>query len=435
MSLYIHKYCTATVLFLLVVATPAHALDRFEEAPIHYSATEPVNPVSALQTQLDADTETLEFDPQFGYLPAVLDALKIPVSSQSLVFSKTSLQNHAISPATPRAIYFNDDVYIGAVQQGAMLEISTADPNLGAVFYTLSQEESPRPQFQRQTESCLQCHGTSMTRDIPGHLVRSLYTDGDGFPILKAGTFITTQESPLEERWGGWYATGLHGDARHMGNVIASEAETGVALDREAGANLLALPNVVDAAKYLGDQSDIVALMVLEHQTKMHNLFTQASFDTRFALRDQTVIDKMTHATGAPLSDATKRRIANTCDKLVDYLLFVDEAPLTDPITGSSDFTKIFSAGGPVDHAGRSLRKLDLNTRLFKYPVSYLIYAPQFDGLPAEARRYIYWRLWQILEGKVADPRYDHLTPELREVLREILIDTKSELRELLKVG
>src|SRR2546430_574651 len=72
--------------------------------------------------------------------------------------------------------------------------------------------------FVRQTENCLACHGESMTHDVPGLLVRSTFCDADGMPILSAGTFLTTQESPLSERWGGWYVSGVNGTKAGMAN-------------------------------------------------------------------------------------------------------------------------------------------------------------------------------------------------------------------------
>ena len=109
-----------------------------------------------------------------GYLRSVLKLLYVPVSSQGLVFSKTSLQLFRISPSNPRAIYFNDNVYVGWVRSGEVIEVSTADPNLGAVFYTLDQTASTNPKFVRRAE-CLQCHSSRSTKDVPGHIVRSIF--------------------------------------------------------------------------------------------------------------------------------------------------------------------------------------------------------------------------------------------------------------------
>jgi hypothetical protein len=412
----------------VILAMSSAADDRFEEAPILYSETGATNPISRLQADLDSGDITFEHDERFGYLKAVLDYLGIPVESQVLVFSKTSFQNPYISPATPRAIYYNDDVYIGTVQYGDVLEVSAADPKLGAVFYTLSQRKDERPEFVRQHNNCLQCHASTLTRGLPGHVVRSVYPDKEGFPILRAGTEVTTQNTPFEKRWGGWYVTGTHGALRHRGNEIAQSTERDAALDADAGANQTALPDRIRAERYLGTHSDIVSLMVLEHQARMHNLITQAHFSARQALHSQAISDAMFEREGDGLSESTQRIIANVGDKLIDYMLFVDETEFSEPIRGTSGFAETFAKQEPKDTQGRSLREFDLETRLFKYPLSFLIYSEQFDGLPAEMKDYIYRRLWNILTGAEPTDDWLHLTNAKCRAIRQILADTKSDL-------
>jgi len=408
-------------------AAPAVA-DRFQEPPISYDTRPAVNPAAHLLEALTAGTAQLAQDPQFGYLKAVLAYLKVPVESQTLVFSKTSLQQQYITPNNPRAIYFNDDIYVGAVPGSGLIEISAADPDLGAVFYSLDQHKTGPPAMLRQGDNCLQCHGASLTGGIPGHMVRSVFTNAEGYPILKAGTHVTTQASPFAERWGGWYVTGTHGSARHMGNSLAVETDLEAMLDREAGANLLSLPPRVNAANYLSAHSDIVALMVLEHQTVMHNLITRASYDTRFALQDQAVMDELLQRPAGELGESTLRRIASAGGRLVDHLLFADEVPLEAPVSGTSGFTEYFAAQGPRDRDGRSLRDFDLQTRMFKYPCSYLIYSPQFDGLPKEMKDWVYQRLYTILSGHDDRKKDYRLSIPQRKAIREILADTKPGL-------
>jgi len=423
-----HTSLRIGLLLIVSGASFVSALDAFENPPINYSTTADDNPVTHLQASLDAGAVTLTYDPAFGYLKSVLDALDIPEASQLLVFSKTSLQIRQIAPATPRAIYFNDDVYIGTVQHGEMLEISAADPNLGAVFYTLSQDPDTPPRFVRQQHECLRCHATTLTRDIPGHVVRSVFAGPDGQPILKAGSAVTDQNTPIAERWGGWYITGTHGAARHRGNVIATETAYDAEIDEEAGANLLTLPGRVDPDEYLTPHSDIVAMMVLEHQTRLHNLLTEASFDTRMALYRQGIIDRIFERDGSELSESSARIIRGIGDKVVDYMIFADEVELKDPIHGTAGFVEAFSAEGPRDSQGRSLRDFDLEERLFVYPLSYLIYSPQFDGLPTAVKGYIYQRLWNIFTGVEATPELLHLTKKKCRAVVEILAETKSGL-------
>jgi hypothetical protein len=122
---------------------------------------------------------------------------------------------------------------------------------------------------------------------------------------------------------------------------------------------------------------------------------------------------------------AAAARVRSAVDDLVDYMFFVDEAPFTAPIEGSSGFAEKFSAMGPRDAKGRSLRDLQLETRLMRYPLSYMIYSPAFDALPDDVREGVCRRVRDVLSGAVSGPQYAHLTLSIRQALVEILRDTK----------
>src|SRR5690349_4264981 len=212
----------APLAVVLVTGTAAAALGQLptlaENDAMAYSSTEPTDPIARLQQKIDSGEATLTFDAKHGYLPSVLHALNIPVSSQGLVFSRTSLQVDKIAPWSPRAVYFNDDAYVGWVQNGPIMEAAGVDPKLGAVFYTLDQRASDHPKFERQTRTCLICHDSSTNTDgIPGFIVRSVLTDRYGYAFASVGKDVTTDRTPIEERWGGWYVTGTVGDSVHMG--------------------------------------------------------------------------------------------------------------------------------------------------------------------------------------------------------------------------
>ena len=192
----------------------------FERDPIRYSDATPRNPITRLQERLEQGQAKLEFEEHFGYLRSVLKELNVPLSSQTLVFSKTSLQRNRISPRMPRSLYFSDDMYIGFCQRGDVVEISAVDPQLGAVFYTLDQVETKQPKFVRHTDNCLLCHGSSHTEGVPGHMIRSVYPDSSGMPIFSAGTVRVDHTTPITKRWGGWYVSGKHGKQSHVGNLI-----------------------------------------------------------------------------------------------------------------------------------------------------------------------------------------------------------------------
>ncbi len=427
----------ALAVAFLTPAPSARGQMSFEDEPINYY-TEPLeNPITRLQKRLEAGEVALDYDSRRGYLPSVLQTLGVPLTSQMLVFSKTSLQRERISPQNPRALYFTDDVYIGWVPGGEVVEISVADPRQGGVFFTLSQRRVGQPRIVRDRGDCLSCHASSRTWDVPGHLVRSVYSAPSGQPHFGAGTFNTTHASPLEERWGGWYVSGTHGRVRHMGNVFAADEEHPEKLDREAGANLQNLSRLVDLSPYLRPHSDIVALMVLEHQAELHNLITRANFDTRRALRDGRVMNELLGEAPDHISDSTRRRIENAGEKLVRGLLFCGEAKLTDPIQGVSGFAEYFAALGPSDSRGRSLRQFDLQRRMFRYPCSYLIYSEAFTALPDPLREFVFRRLGDILSGLDTSTTFAHLSPEDRrailEILRAILRDTKSGLPDFWK--
>ena len=196
---------------------------EYEGEPVKYTDGTPTDPVARLVHRLAADEATLAFDAQFGYLPALLDELKIPRSSQMLVFSKTSLQRSFITPDNPRAIYFNDDVYIGYTPGAPALEVSAADPKLGGIFYRLVNEKVRRPRFVRD-QDCLNCHGAQRTLGVPGHFVRSIGTDPTGELDGQSEVGPIDQCTPLADRWAGWFVTGKHGAQTHRGNLIGPEA-------------------------------------------------------------------------------------------------------------------------------------------------------------------------------------------------------------------
>jgi hypothetical protein len=414
---------------LVFAASTCAAADENERPPIEYSRSTPVNCISKLQSRLDAHALQLDYSEQLGYLPALLKALEVPVESQMLVFSKTSLQRHRISPQTPRAIYFNDDVYIGYCRTGDVLEISAVDPQLGAVFYTLNQRPAERPRLVRQTESCLICHSSSRTEGVPGHLVRSLFVDAGGQPILSAGSYSVDHSTPLEQRWGGWYVTGTHGAQTHLGNLIVHGQEVRQPVDNTQGHNVTQLADRLTIDKYLAPHSDLVALVVLEHQTFVHNHLAKANFVARQALHYEKEINRSFGEPEEKRMESTNSRIENAGNDLVDALLLVGEAKLTAPIRGTSDYAHKFSQQGPHDPQGRSLRELDLERRLFKYPCSYLVYSPAFDGLPAEMRDYVWKRLWNVLTCS-SEAKFKHLSEDDRCAIVEILRATKADLPE-----
>jgi hypothetical protein len=422
--------------FVVAIATlaPAASLGQeLERDPINYSTATPRNAVTRLQERLSAGTATLTYEPEHGYLRSLLKALDVPESSQMLVFSKTSLQRDRISPETPRAVYFNDDVMIGFCRNGELIEISAADERVGTTFYTLSQADTEKPAPTRQTESCLLCHGSSVNRGFPGHLVRSLFVDPSGEPQTSRGSFRTDHTSPLAERWGGWYVTGTSGRQQHMGNMIVVGSKKNEELDNSKGVNVVDLKDRFTTSTMLTPHSDIIALMVLEHQAGLLNRLTRANLETRMAMHYQHEINKAFGSPPEERSPSAWSRIRGVGDAVVQYMLFAGETSLTDRIAGTSKFAADFAGRGPRDSKGRSLRDFDLSTRLFRYPCSYLIYSRAFDSLPSEVKGHIYQRLWEILNGRANGKDDPQLSKQDRDAILEILLDTKPGLPDYWK--
>ncbi len=423
-----------SVVVACVIASPVSAqLDGLDRPPINYKTTPAENVVTTLQKRIVDGQVKLKFTDDHGYLPAILKELNVPQSSQILVFSKTSFQRERITPKTPRALYFNDDVYVGFCLRGDVLEFSAVDTKLGTAFYTLDQSPDDKPQFDRHKDNCLICHASSSTGGAPGHLVRSVFTDRYGMPILNAGTFRTDHSSPFAERWGGWYVTGTHGKQTHMGNWVVTNVKNPEAEGNANGQNVSELKSRFTVANYLTPHSDIVALLVFEHQTQAHNRISQALIGTKQALHYEATLNKELKEPAGHRWESVGRRIESAGDQLAKYLLFCGEAKLEGPVAGTSEFAKEFAARGPFDKQGRSLREFDLKTRLFKYPCSYLIYSKGFASLPPEVKEITFKRLHEVLTGKDTSAAYAHLSATDRKAVLEILRETLPDLPDYWK--
>jgi hypothetical protein len=354
--------------------------------------------IARLGLRLADGTAALEYvENGGGYLPSLLRELGINVDSQVLVFSKTSFQHTLINPKNPRALYYNDNVAIGMVPGGTVYEMVALEPAHGLAFYTLDTKKTDRPAFQRRGVECLFCHGPG-NKGAAALVVASVIPNVDGSPAYTSA-FIDTidHRTPFDRRWGGWYVTGTHGSQTHMGNAVASNPENPLDLDKTNAQNVTSLAGRIDLTNYLAGTSDIVALMTLEHQVGAVNRLGALGVQYERAQRFGTM-------------DADAKKIDAEIRDLVDYLTFAEEAPLLEPVHGVSTFTKTFSSQGPRDRRGRSLREFDLNTRLFRYRLSYMIYSDLFDAMPASLRTRVYARLREVLAER---------DPMAMEIVRE----------------
>ena len=343
---------------------------------IGYFSAPTNDPAAKLATQLS----NVHLEPNSdgtGYLASLLDYFGINPDSQGLVFSKSSAQAAKISPRNPRAIYFNDDVAVGYVRGSATMEVAAVDPVRGPIFYTFSPDAQGQPILKR-SETCLHCHQGASTLGVPGIFIGSVFPNAEGMPA-RGGAIITDHRTAFADRWGGWYVNADHGEQRDRANAVAP--------DPAAPEDLQKLVMKFAPAGYLSTTSDIVALMTFEHQTQMTNFMTRLGWKARIA----------------------EGSIDSDLEALVRYMLFTDEVPLREPIQGVSSFTKTFPERGPRDSKGRSLRDFDLQTRLFRYPLSYMIYTRAFDALPDAVRSRVYRRLRDALANR----------PDILAIVRE----------------
>jgi len=395
---------------------------QFDDSPldldhpaITYRTRQSTNVVDTLSARVQAGQVNLPYEDTTGYLKPVLDALNVSVDSQMVVFSKTSLQLNNIQPRNPRVIYFNDSVAVAWVR-GGFIEIAAHDPAQGAVFYRVLRAVTGPPAFFRD-DSCLSCHNAFATLNVPGFLAKSVPSavDGSGLPWL--GNYLTDHRSPIVERWAGWYVTGKTGTIRHLGNApLANRNADDLTIDA-ANLNLDDLRSRFDTSGYLSPHSDVVALLVFDHQIRMMNLLTRIGWQARTLAHDGR-------------SDAAiVTGLRDIASETVDYMLFVDEAPLSG-VSGTSGFAESFGKRGPRDSKGRSLRDFDLKQRLFTNPCSYMIYSEAFERLPPAAKRAIYQRLWEVLSGRVRAPKYARLSSADRDRIIEILRETKRDFAD-----
>ncbi|MEJ0008303.1 MAG: hypothetical protein WDM77_18555 [Steroidobacteraceae bacterium] len=396
---------------------------------IGYSATPQHNAIARLQTRLLRGEVRLKFKSPRGYLDSVLKNLGIDPSSQILVYSKSSLQVEWVNAAAPRAIYFNDDTYAAWVQAVGLLEFVTMDSQLGPVFYTMTNQKDSTSGFGRETLRCLDCHDKFALQGggVPMFLATSNYVDVNGLTLKPIAAKEVTDQTPLEIRWGGWYVSGRQGSQVHLGNIQVHKAREIANVDLARRGNLASLAALLDTRPYVTDKSDIVALLVFEHQSTVYNLITRINFKVRSRVAREFNAASAVVASRNTLNPKTKAWMQKLTEPLVQAMLFENAAPLTDTVASTSGFDRWFQAQGPRDKAGRSLRELDLKTRLFKYPLSYLVYSPAFDGLPDYVRNYVYGRFAEILRGRGVHGTFSRLSAADRQAVTEILTATKPE--------
>ena len=315
-----------------------------------------------------------------------------------------------MTPETPRALYFNDEVYVGYIPDTNTLEIAAMDPTLGPVFFDIPQDVERPLELNRETSRCLRCHDSMSNSGsgTPRFMMSSRLVDSNGEIASHEVSVIMQDSTPLNQRWGGWYVTGLHGEQETMGNLMFEGSATSVSeIDLLASGNKTDLRGLFNTAPYLSDHSDIVALLVIQHQIEVQNTMTRASWDYLQLMAEEGAVNT--------------EKVAELAKPVLDVLFMKNEAPLGDQILGLSGFTEYFQNIGPFDNSRRSLRDLDLNARVFKYPLSYLIYTDSFAAMPEALHNYLIEMIYQVLSSDADHIDYAHMDVETRAAILEIV--------------
>jgi hypothetical protein len=260
---------------------------------------------------------------------------------------------------------------------------------------------------------------------MPGPLGRSIYPDQTGRSIDDATDFWRSgHDIPFEERWGGWYVTGQYGKMRHLGNSIAKREGRKVSIDSDQHANLQKLDEFFPTEQFPVTGSDVVALLVFDHQVTMHHNLVEAGYRARQSLHDSKLAPDELDVSKLQ-SGRSADEFSEAVDMVVDYLLFREETPLPSKVTGNPAFQRAFTTNKRSAKSGRSLKDFDLNERIFKHRCSYMIYSPSFDGLPPMLKKAVYERLHQILATEERVEGFEYLEAEEKRHILEILRETK----------
>jgi len=420
---------TPLILLLALCASPAgmaQFYNDYELEPHGYFSKDAKDPTTLLMKRIQRGEVLITEANGKPLVERFLKELKLDKGTQVLVFSKTSLQRRAVSYNNPRAIYFNESVYLGWMPNGR-IEIASFDPEIGPLFYFQRQlDDKTSPLFAR-TRSCLGCHAGDATNFLPGSLGRSVYPDQTGRSIKSLDDYRRSgHHIPLHDRYGGWFVSGNHGTMRHMGNAIATRENGKVTIDRDQLANLEKLDRFFRTEAYPAPGSDIAALLVFDHQVTMHHRLVEAAYRARQSLFDskldpgETDVSKL--AKGRSIEEFMEGR-----DKVIDYMLFREEIAIPK-VSCDPGFRRAFTANRLPDAKKRSLKDLRLDGRIFENRCSYMIYSPTFEHLPPMLKGAIYRRIHEILTAKKPVEGFEYLEQDEKQRILEILHATKDDL-------
>lgn len=405
------------LLFLTISAAPAAETQEprvidFKAAPHSYLDAQPKDRFAELQEKVQQGEVKLDTSNDKAFLSSLLEALNIPITSQIMVFSASSLQSEIINPRNPRSLYFNEDTYLGWVP-GGLVEIIAADPEMGPMFYVYDrlQPGGPVPGVQRSTK-CMNCHAGNATRRLPGLIAESLLVSQAGSSLETYRRDVQGHQIPLEDRFGGWHLTGDHHLSSHKANVM------GLAQNRKIEKTPVPPGQFSDLGLHLLPTSDILPHLIHEHQIGFENRLVYAIYTLR----------QLKHENRGLLGAAAKAEIEERAQEMARYIMFADEAKFPSRgITGDPAYAQDFLRDRKLTEAGLSLKDFDMRTRMFKHRCSYMLYTDTWKQAPKELKERIYYHMALYLRDQ-PDAHHAHLAPAERMAVRGILKETMNDL-------
>lgn len=405
------------VLIVLSVALSAVGQDiNYSDlfSPVHGYHTQELNdPFTRLIADVKSGKRELDNSSSKAFIASMLEHLDVPASSQLLIFSRTSLQTRRISGSNPRAVYFNENVYVGYIPGGSV-EIISLDPELGGIFHIFDRPKNDaKPVFERGGGLCVDCHSVAKTRRVPGLSTRSVIPGANWGKLVAFSDNQMGHQIPLSERFGGWHVTGDSGITDHKGNL------TGQRVGGKIVTEVIEPGTEFDWSAYLTETSDILPHLILEHQAGFMNLVLEATYRAR----------TYQHIGKGEIKPEHVAVLHGLADELVRYLLFADEAKFpAGGIRVDPQYREDFLADRKEASNGISLKDLDLETRIFKHPCSYLIHSDVFEATSDLFKQRVYQVLGEALSIEKPNPDFAYLSVTEKEAIRGILRETLSDL-------
>jgi hypothetical protein len=397
--------------FPCAAQTRAQEVRDFKAAPHSYWDHPPKDAATAFLAKVAAGEIKIDASSEHSFVRGILDALKVPVSSQLLVYSATSMQSERINPRNPRALYYNEDVYVGVVP-GGRVEMIGVDPEMGGVFYLFDPPRAGLPPRAERSTRCFNCHAGNATDRVPGFISESVapIISGASYESYRRDDSGQGHQIPLAIRFGGWHVTSAKSFGDTKANLFANNNGGGVKIVKIKPGEMW------DIEKHLLPTSDILSHLVHEHQIGFDNRVFQASYLAREIA-----------AKGGTPSAADQEKLNVKARDIVRYVLFADEAKLPPGgIEGDAQFAADFAKTRRASQAGLSLKDFDLRTRIFKHRCSYMIHTPQWSAMPPLIKDRVYAGMKTALSGRHKD--FAYLPAQERLAIVGILRETLDDL-------